>query len=217
VLQTVVSPFPVASYLAADERAESTRKRPDLIAKDQARAVRHLRERPDLLEQALARIGVALVDVIRRSLAAGASGIFYAVGGSASADALAQSEYEELLLSHDLSVLAAVPEEVPVFLHLCGPNLNFDLARAFPVAAVSWATSEPTNPGLAEGRERSGLTVAGGVAEIDVLVDGSVDDVVQAVRAAVEETAGRGLVIAPGCSVPPSASEENLAALGTAT
>jgi uroporphyrinogen decarboxylase len=217
VLQTVFSPFTVASYLAADARAERTRKRPDLIAKDQARAVRHLRERPDLLERALARIAVALIDVIRRSLAAGASGIFYAVGGSASADALEQREYEELLLPHDLAVLAAVPEAVPVVLHLCGPNLNFDLARSFPVAAVSWATGEPTNPGLAEGRERSGLTVAGGVPEVDVLRDGSVEDVVQAVRAAVAETGGRGLVIAPGCSVPPAVSEENLTALGAAS
>jgi uroporphyrinogen decarboxylase len=100
-------------------------------------------------------------------------------------------------------------------LHLCGPNLNFDLVDAFPVAAVSWAATEPSNPGLAAGRERSGRTVLGGVPELDALASGTPEDVAAAVRAATDETGGRGLIVGPGCSVPPSASDANLAALST--
>jgi uroporphyrinogen-III decarboxylase len=44
-------------------------------------------------------------------------------------------------------------------------------------------------------------------------VDGSPADVRQAVRAAASETGGCGIVIAPGCSVPPNASLANLAAM----
>jgi len=216
VLQTVFSPFTVASYIAADSRAEGSRRRPDLIAKDEARAVRHLRERPDLLEQALVLIGAALAEYLRRSLAAGASGIFYAIGGSASADALDQHEYEELLLPHDLAVLSVIPDDIPVFLHLCGPRLNFDLVDAFPAAAVSWDATEPSNPGLAAGRDRSGLTAVGGIATIALLADGLPNDVARAVRAALKETDGRGVVIAPGCTVPPTSPETALAAMATA-
>jgi uroporphyrinogen decarboxylase len=78
---------------------------------------------------------------------------------------------------------------------------------------VSWATTDPGNPALAEGRERSGLAVVGGVPEIAALVDGSANDVRRAVRAAVDETEGRRVVVAPGCSVPPTASLGNLAAM----
>jgi uroporphyrinogen decarboxylase len=216
VLQTVFSPFTTASYMAADARAEGSRARPDLISKDQARAVRHLRDRPDLLEQALELIGAVLVDYIARSLEAGASGIFYAVGGSASSDALSQAEYEELLLPHDLAVLASVPEEIPVFLHLCGPRLNFDLATALPVAAISWATSAEANPGLAEGRDRTGRAAVGGVPELAVLATGTPEGAAHAVHVAIEETGGRGVVIAPGCTVPPTAGAETLAAMAAA-
>jgi uroporphyrinogen decarboxylase len=216
VHQTVFSPFTVASYLAADDAAEASRRRPDLIAKDQSRAVRHLRERPDLLEGALTAIASALTGFIRESLAAGADGIFYAIGGSASVDALDPDEYTRLLLPHDLEVLAAVPTDVPVIVHLCGPNLNFDLARSLPVSAVSWSISEPGNPSLAAGRERSGLAVVGGVAEVADLVEGGPEAATRAVRAAVQETGGRGLVVGPGCSVPPTASDASLAAMAAA-
>jgi uroporphyrinogen decarboxylase len=217
VFQTVFSPFTVASYLAADGRAEATRRRPDLIAKDQLRAVSHLRERPELLAGALVRIAETLIDFLRRSLAAGADGIFYAVGGAASADALDEAEYRELLLPHDGVVLDAVPAETLTIVHLCGPRLNFDLVRQLRVDAVSWAASDPGNPSLAEGRARSGVAVVGGVSETAVLVDGSPVDVRRAVRDAVDETGGRGLVVAPSCSVPPNAPLENLAAMAEET
>ena len=213
VFQTVFSPFTVASYLAADAKAESTRRRSDLIAKDQARAVSHLRARPDLLGDALERIGAALVDFVRRSLAAGADGIFYAVGGAASADALDEAEYEELLLGHDRAVLDAVPAETLVVVHLCGAHLNFGLAREFRADGISWSTTDPGNPSLAEGRERSGRAVVGGVPETAALVEGSAGDVRRSVRAAVDETDGRRVVIGPGCSVPPTAPSANLAAM----
>ena len=213
VFQTVFSPFTVASYLAADAKAEATRRRPDLIAKDQARAVSQLRAGPDLLAAALERIGAALVDFVHRSLAAGAEGIFYAVGGAASADALDRAEYEELLLAHDRAVLDAVPAETLVVVHLCGPHLNFDLASEFRADGISWATADPGNPSLSEGRERSGRAVVGGVPETAALGEGSTRDVRRAVHAAVEETDGRRVVVAPGCSVPPTASSANLAAM----
>jgi uroporphyrinogen decarboxylase len=213
VFQTVFSPFTVASYLAADGTAEATRRRPDLIAKDQRRAVEHLLARPDLMATALETIGAMLADFVRRSLAAGADGIFYGIGGAASSAALARSEYEKLLLPHDLALLEAIPPGTLVIVHLCGAELHFDLARESRADAISWATAERGNPSLAEGRELCGLAVVGGVAEVSALVDGSPSDVRRAVRTAIDETGGRGVVVAPGCSVPPAAASANLAAM----
>ena len=151
--------------------------------------------------------------IIADLLAAGADAIFFAVGGSASAEALSLDEYRELVLPHDLTVLRSIPSDVDVFLHLCGPSLNFEVVADLPVAAVSWAATLPTNPSLAEGRDRTGLAVLGGVPELDVLANGSATDVSAAVAAAVADTGGRGLIVGPGCSVPPSTSDANLAAM----
>src|SRR5262249_679708 len=124
-----------------------------------------------------------------------------------------QAEYEELLLAHDRAVLDAVPAETLVVVHLCGSRLNFDLAAEFRADGISWATTEPGNPSLAEGRERSGRAGVGGVPETAALVAGSAGEVRRAVRAAVDETDGRRVVIAPGCSVPPTASSANMRAM----
>lgn len=213
VYQTVFSPFTVASYLAADERAEARRRRPDLIAKDQARALRHLAREPASLASGLKAITATLVAFVERSIAAGADGIFYAIGGSASREALDPGAYARLLLPHDREVLAAVPTGVPVILHLCGANLAFELVRELPSRAVSWATALPGNPTLAEGRALANRAVVGGVAEVDDLVAGTPASVAASVRAAIAETGGHRLVVAPGCSVPPAASAANLEAM----
>jgi len=216
VLQTVFSPFTVASYLAADGQAEAQRSRPDLIAKAEARAVAHLRQRPDAFASALGVVTSALVAFVEGSVAAGAHAIFYAVGAGASAETLSWSEYEELLLPHDRTVLAAVPASVPVVLHLCGPRVRLRLADALRIDAISLAAHEAGNPSLAQVRARTGAAVFGGVPHVAALVDGEVETVRGVVRAAIVETGGAGLVVAPGCSVPPGAPERNLVAMVSA-
>lgn len=198
VIQTVFSPLTVAGYL---------------VGGDRARMAEVLRGRSEQVEGALARIADVLADVAARSVAAGAAGIFYAVSGFASADLLSLAEYEELTLPHDLRVLAAVPGDAWFnVLHLCGPRLNFELASALDTHAVSWAIHEPGNPSLAEGRARTRRAVMGGI-DVDALVRGAPETVLEQARAAVASTEGTGILLAPGCSVPPGAPEENLRTL----
>jgi uroporphyrinogen decarboxylase len=202
VIQTVFSPITVGGYL---------------VGKSQARVVRELRKHPELVRPALQRIADALVDFSRRSVEAGAAGIFYAISGYAGRGVMPENVYRELALPDDLSVLTRLPAEAWFnVVHLCGSNLNFGLARDLPAQVVSWSIHNQGNPSLAEGRQVSGRAVMGGLGQRASLLYGPPPEVEAEARRAVAETGGRGLLLAPGCSVPPRAKDINLAAMVSA-
>ena len=202
VIQTVFSPLTVAGYL---------------VGKSKSRVLRELRKNPELVAPALDRIGDALVDFSRRSVEAGAAGIFYAISGYASKDAVPEAVYRELVLPYDMRVLDRLPKEAWFnVLHLCGSNLHFGLSRDLPAQVVSWSIHNQGNPSLAEGRKMSGKAVMGGLGQRATLLYGPPPDVEAEARRAVGETGGLGLLLAPGCSVPPRARDANLAAMVSA-
>ena len=202
VIQTVFSPITVASYL---------------VGKSKSRVVRELRKNPEVVQPALERIAQVLVDFSRRSVKAGAAGVFYAISGFASKDAMPESLYRELVLPLDVRVLEQLPSEAWFnAVHLCGSNLQFGLSRDIPVQVVSWSVHNQGNPTLAEGRTISGRAVMGGMGQRGSLVYGPPSEVEAEARRAIAEVGGRGLLLAPGCSVPPRAKDVNLAAMASA-
>jgi uroporphyrinogen decarboxylase len=199
VIQTVFSPITVGGYL---------------VGKSQSRIVRELRKHPDIVGPALDRIAAGLLDFSRRSIDAGAAGIFYAVSGYAGRNVMREDIYRDLVLPHDLAVLQALPPEAWFnVLHLCGSNLNFALARDLPSHVVSWSIHNQGNASLAEGREIAGRAVMGGLSQRATLVYGPPAKIEDEARRAIEETSRRGLLLAPGCSVPPRVREANLVAM----
>jgi len=199
VIQTVFSPITVGGYL---------------VGKSQSRIVRELRKHPELVGPALDRIAAGLRDFSRRSVGAGAAGIFYAISGYAGRNVMREDVYRDLVLPYDLAVLQALPKDAWFnVLHLCGSNLNFGLSRDLPSHVVSWSIHNQGNPSLAEGREISGRAVMGGLSQRATLIYGPPPKIEAEARRAMEETGGRGLLLAPGCSVPPRVRETNLAAM----
>jgi len=199
LLQTVFSPLTVAGYL---------------VGRSPARAVRELRSHPDLVLPALDRIAETLGDFARRSVEAGADGVFYAISGYASAERMPRDAYVELALPLDRRVLASLPEAAWFNVrHVCGSRSYLDVARQLPVQVVSWSVHNRGNPSLAEGGRISGKAVMGGLGQRTTLLRGPADSIQREVQAAVRETGGRGLLLAPGCSVPPAAGEANLKAM----
>ena len=69
------------------------------------------------------------------------------------------------------------------------------------------------NPSLAEGRDIAARAVMGGLSQRATLVYGPPSKVKAEAERAVEETRGRGLLLAPGCSVPPRVRDVNLEAI----
>ena len=202
VIQTVFSPLTVAGYL---------------VGKSKSRVLRDLRKHPEVVQPALGRIADAMVDFSTRSVKAGAAGVFYAISGYASKDALPEAQYRELVLPSDLSVLNRLPKAAWFnVLHLCGSNLRFELSRDLPTQVVSWSVHNQGNPTLVEGRKISGRAVMGGLGQRASLLYGPPPVVEAEARRAVGETGGLGLLLAPGCSVPPRARDVNLAAMVSA-
>ena len=200
VIQTLFSPVTVGGFL---------------VGLDRARMLSDLRARPDLVRPALERIAAALVDFARASLEAGEAGVFYAITGYASADAMPFVEYEELLLPLDRLVLDACSDGWLNMLHLCGPRQHFELVRRLPAHCVNWQLQDPGNPGLAEVRDRYRRAVVGGLHRRSPIADGTPDEVRRQAAAALAGTGGRGHVLTPGCSVSPWPydREENFRAL----
>lgn len=197
VLQTVFSPISVGGYL---------------VGRDKRRVVRELRQHPELVLPALERVGDALIDFSRRSVEAGAAGLFYAISGYASAGAMPADVYDNLLFPLDVRIVDSFPAAAWFnVLHMCGARINLDVARRLPVQAVSWAADQAGNPSLAEGqRMLPGKAVMGGVAQRTTLLRGPATAIKSEVEAAERETGGKGLIVAPGCSVPPRVRAENL-------
>jgi uroporphyrinogen decarboxylase len=198
VLQTVFSPLTVAGYLAGEDRE---------------RAASELRERPDLVGTALSRIAEGLASFAAGAMASGAAGIFFAVSGFASSDLMSVDDYRRLALPHDRRVLDASSDAWLNVLHLCGPRLSFELAGDLPSHVVSWSVHQPGNPSLDEGLALAGRAAMGGIDHEGTLVRGTPEEVRSERDAAIASAGGRGVIVAPGCSVPPEAPEANLRAI----
>jgi uroporphyrinogen decarboxylase len=196
VIQTVFSPITVADYL---------------VGRDKRTLVRSLRQHPEIVVPALEQIAEALSGFARGSVEAGAAGIFYAVSGFATPDAMPSQVYDELVFPIDERILSGLPPEAWFnVLHLCGSHVNMEVARRLPVQAVSYSIHNRGNPPLAEAQRLTGKAVMGGVEQRRVLVGGPSVTIERQVRAAISSTGGRKLLVAPGCSVPPRAPQANL-------
>jgi uroporphyrinogen decarboxylase len=201
-VQTIFSPLSVARYLVGN------RPEPVRLA---------IEDDPGALRAALEVIVETFATYALACLEAGASGIFFATTGWASADQLDADAYRRWGRDYDLRVLEGFAGRAPFnILHNCGANIYFDLLAEYPVHAISWASTLPGNPSLAEGRGRTTHAVMGGVAEKTTLVDGTPEQVAAEVGAAIAATEGRHLLVAPGCSIPPRTPRANLAAAAAA-
>lgn len=201
-IQTIFSPLSVAKYLVGNT--------PGPVKASIA-------EHPDALKAALEVITETFRTYATACLEAGASGIFFATTGWASADELTEDQYKDFGIPYDLRVLEAVAGRAPFnVLHNCGEHIFFDLLADYPVAAISWAATLPGNPSLGEGLRRTSKAAMGGVSEKTTLVDGTPEEVAAEVRRALEETGGRRVLLAPGCSIPPRTPPANLRAAAEA-
>lgn len=169
----------------------------------------HLREHPDAVHAGLRTISETVSDFGEACLGSGSDGIFYAIDLAAQPF---EREYRPLGERYDRPVLASLHERSQLtMLHLHGEDLLFDEMAGWPAHALNWY-DRGAGPSLIEARARTDICLAGGIDQDRTLMEGTPGKVAAQVRDAVAELDSRGLLLAPGCSVPITAPEENLAA-----
>ncbi len=85
----------------------------------------------------------------------------------------------------------------------------FDLVADYPVQAVNWHDQE-TPPSLGEALGRFPGALVGGLRQWETMLRGTPEWVRAEVRAAVEETGGRRLIVGTGCVTPITAPVGNI-------
>jgi uroporphyrinogen decarboxylase len=175
------------------------------------------RAEPAALEAALDAVAETLAGYTRLALAAGADGLFYATN-VARRDLLSAVECRRFQRPYDLRVLTAAAPAPFNALHVCGSGVLFEEFVDYPVQVISWAMAAG-NPSLAEGRQRTGRAVMGGLPAKPVIATLTPEAVADHVRAAVRATGGRRLLLGPDCSINPDTPDSLMlaarAALGS--
>jgi uroporphyrinogen decarboxylase len=125
-------------------------------------------------------------------------------------------QYAEFGRPYDLQVLEAIRSMSDfVVLHIHGMNVFFSELLDYPVDAINWHDRR-TIPSLTEARGMTAKCLMGGISELGVLMTGSLDEVRAEVTEALESVARRGVIVGPGCVVPPDCAEERYRAVTSA-
>jgi uroporphyrinogen decarboxylase len=191
LLQTIFSPLTIAAKLSNSQ------------------VIDHLRQSPAAVHAALRRIADVTRAFTVASLEAGADGFFFATQ-LADRALLDEAEYREFGIPYDGWVLEALPAGTPLLLHLHGEQPMLELTGRYPAGALSWHDRR-YGPPLAAIRQEHDRPVSGGIDEAGIVTAAAAEIASQA-SDAVAQTAGRGLLVAPGCVIPVATPAENIRA-----
>jgi uroporphyrinogen decarboxylase len=194
LLQTIFSPLTIANKLSDG-----------LI-------IEHLRENPDLIHETLSTIRDVTIEMTKASMAAGASGVFFA-SQCATTDVMTREEYDLFGVPYDLPVLDVAHEAGSEFtmIHIHGANTFFDLLAGYPGHAINWHDRRigPDIPqALANSPDRAAVA---GIDEQGIAV-ASPRAVRNQVRQARDAAQDRRLLVGPGCVIAVATPIENLQA-----
>jgi len=196
-MMTIFSPLNIAYKLCGDKLSGE-------------RVVHYIRQAPRQLHAGLSVIRDVVIDYAAACLEAGASGIFFATQ-MATADLMTPQEFEEFGTAYDLPVLGTLVGRSRVtMLHVCQQNLMFDLIADYPVDVINWATCS-SGVTLALARGMTDKPLAGGLS-LEVLLNGTEDDVMDQVQDAIAQAGPRGFILAPDCVIKGPTPDANLAA-----
>ncbi|MGH2508939.1 MAG: uroporphyrinogen decarboxylase family protein [Ktedonobacteraceae bacterium] len=193
-VQTIFCPLGVAKLLAGN-RIEPV--------------LQTIREDRSAMHTALRVITETFTSFALACLEYGANGIFYTTRGWASQSLLTPDQYREFGEQYDLEFLDAIKSRAKLnILHNCGAHIYFDQLASYPVHALSWDVHAAGNPGLRDGKQRSGKATMGGISQ-HALKDGSPNQVREEVAKAIEQTNKQHFLLAPGCTVAPETPGAN--------
>lgn len=194
VIPTLFSPLSLARKLSGD------------------RLKQDLRERPEAVVEALEAITDTLLRFVTLSLDEEAGGIFYSIQ-AASHRFHTEEEYARFGEPYDRRILEAAMARAPlVIVHAHGDELMFDRLAGLPGHAWNW-DDRVAGPSLGDAKARVKGALIGGVNQWSTMHDGTPEEVRAEAKDAVDQTDGIGLIVGPGCVLPPGSPDQNVAAL----
>ena len=205
-VQTIFSPLTTARKLAGD------------------RLLWDMKENPEVVKQALEVITETTINFVKANIEAGVDGFFFATQ-CATKELLTEEEYRTFGEPYDLKVIESYSKETFFNIaHMHGDKIMFDIISQYPVNCLNWH-DRWTSPSLADARKISDKCFLGGIREVpyyddsknfiknSLLIDGTVSEVENHVREAIDEVNGRGIILGPGCVTNQHTPERNIYAV----
>jgi uroporphyrinogen decarboxylase len=190
------------------------------------RVIQDMAANPDALRQGLETITETTIEFTKACVDAGASGIFFGIGGGGRIwREFSMHQLEEYALSYDKRVLDSV--DCPIkFMHICStPQGNAQdkslmengWFKEYPVDCINWDAHEYMWLDRAKEIYSDSLALCGGLNRETTLRMGSPAEVEAEVKKAIQDAGeGGGFMVGPGCTVNQDMPRENYNAVGRA-
>ncbi len=189
-IETIFNPYNVAGKLSSPEEASRMKD-----------------EEPGKLLEALEIITECECSHARKAIAAGASGVFLAIA-NADESVLTRAEYAQFSEPFDKKILAAAAGAPMNTMHLHGDDVYLDTFYSGWDATVFHYAAHATGVPISEVRRNYGGVIMGGWDFKNILALSEAD--LRRQREEAREQAGAKFLLAPGCSVPNEATDEQL-------
>ena len=159
-------------------------------------------EHPEAALHALEAITQSLCRYVEACRELGVTGLFFSINGARGAQegGVPEPAFRRLMEPFDRRVLQAAEGLVRIG-HVHGHRLAFERVRDYPVEAWNWSHHH-TPPAPAEVRATSPAAIIGGIDELRIAHQ-TPEQVARDIEAIVGQVGRRGLLIGPGCTVPP--------------
>ncbi len=190
------------------------------------RVLEDMESNPDALRQGMETITETTIDFAKACVDAGATGIFFGIGGGGRIwRDFTVEQLEEYALDYDQRVLKAV--DCPIkMMHICStPQGNAEdkglmeagWFRKYPVDCINWDAHEYTWLDRAKEIYGDRFAVCGGLNRVTTLRTGTPAEVEAEVKEAIDDAGeGGGFMLGPGCTVYQDMPRENYNAVGRA-
>ena len=192
-VETLFNPWKVAENLSSVEEVRKLQ-----------------REKPQALLDALEVIAKSAANHARRSIAAGAAGVFVAIA-NAQYGYMTQEDYAKFSEPFDKMVFEAVRTAPLNILHLHGDKVYLDrFYQGWPAQAINYSTHGTGVP-ISKVRAQYAGVILGGLDEVNYRKLTRLD--LKRQWADARKAAGAKFILTPGCSVPNDSTDEELSTL----
>jgi MtaA/CmuA family methyltransferase len=161
---------------------------------------------PDFVHQIMDRLTVLAIKYANAQVEAGADAIVIG-GASCSGDLISSETYRDFIVPYHTRLCQGVA--APTIMHICGKSTSHAPFMA-DTDATAYSFDEGADITVLRQYLAGKISLAGYVPTVEVLLNGTPELVY---RAALECLQNKVDVLAPGCSLPPHVSFENVAAM----